>query len=282
MIGKVGLGRYAKGILAYCYYDKQLSTKQIKQLGTDDVRGELVYIQNLALQKLPDGRFDIDNLSRQFLDNMEKNRMLTKFIWHQSFSFPPGENPANDKITEIALQFAKDFGFEDNQMAVFLHTDKMHRHFHIVANRINYNGKNTADHFNNYARVGKFCRKMELELGLRITPEMHLTANNKQQQRQTADQALLKLKQAIDGILPNVSSMQELSAELQKQGVKTLVKRGVTFINTQNGMKVKGSDIGREYSLANLEKRLGEVESPQKSKSVDLSLARQRKKGLSI
>jgi hypothetical protein len=282
MIGKVGLGRYAKGILAYCYYDKPLSAKQIKQLGADDVRGELVYIQNLALQKLPDGRFDIDNLSKQFLDNMEKNRRLTKFIWHQSFSFPPGENPANEKITEIALQFAKDFGFEDNQMAVFLHTDKAHRHFHIVANRINYNGKNTADHFNNYARVGKFCRKMELELGLRITPDMHLTAENKQQPRQTADQALLTLKQTIDSILPNVSTIQQLGTALQKQGVKTFVKRGVTFINTQNGMKVKGSDIGREYSLANLEKRLGEIQSPQKSKSAELSQAKQRKKGLSI
>ncbi|MBE9465505.1 relaxase/mobilization nuclease domain-containing protein [Dyadobacter subterraneus] len=282
MIGKVGLGRYAKGILQYCYYDKQLTAKQISELGPKDVRGELVYIQNLALQKLPDGRFDINNLSKQFLDNSGKNRRLTKFIWHQSFSFAPGENPGNDKITQIAMEFAKDFGFEDNQMAVFLHTDKAHRHFHIAANRINYNGKNTADHFNNYARVGKFCRKMELELGLQITPEMHLTAENKDKPRQTADQALLKLKNTIDSILPNVSTMQQLSTELQKQGVKTFIKRGVTFINTKNGMKVKGSDIGREYSFANLEKRLGVIQTMEKSKSAELSLTRQRKRGLSI
>ncbi|GLU51555.1 hypothetical protein Dfri01_10160 [Dyadobacter frigoris] len=282
MIGKVGLGRYAKGILQYCYYDKQLSAKQISELGPKDVRGELVYIQNLALQKLPDGRFDINNLSKQFLDNSGKNRRLNKFIWHQSFSFPPGESPGNEKITQIAMEFAKDFGFEENQMAVFLHTDKPHRHFHIAANRINYNGKNTADHFNNYARIGKFCRKMEQELGLQITPEMHLTAENTEKPRQTADKALLKLKQAIDSILPNVSSMQQLSTELQKQGVKTFIKRGVTFINTKNGMKVKGSDIGRDYSLANLEKRLGEIQSLEKSKSAELSLTRQRKKGLSI
>ena len=282
MIGKVGLGRYAKGLLNYCYYDKQLTAKQISELGPQDVRGELVYIQNLALQKLPDGRFDINNLSKQFLDNSGKNRRLTKFIWHQSFSFPPGENPGNEKITHIAMEFAKDFGFEDNQMAVFLHTDKPHRHFHITANRINYNGKNTADHFNNYARVGKFCRKMEQALGLQITPEMHLTVENTEKPRQTADQALLRLKKTIDSILPNVSTMQQLSTELQKQGVKTFIKRGVTFINTQNGMKVKGSDIGREYSLANLEKRVGEVQSLEKSKSAELSLTRQRKKGLSI
>ena len=278
MIGKVGLGRYAKGILAYCYYDKQLTAKQIRQLGPDDVRGELVYIQNLALQKLSDGRFDINNLSKQFLDNMEKNRRLTKFIWHQSFSFPPGESPQNDKVIGIAVQFAKDFGFEDNQMAVFRHNDKAHDHFHIVANRINYNGKNTADHFNNYARIGKFCRKMELELGLQITPEMHLTAENKQQ-RQTEDQALLKLKAAIDQILPNVSGMQQLATELKGQGFKTLVQRGITFINTKNGMKVKGSQIGREYSLANLEKRLGLTLSNALTAPKEQNLTRPRRKG---
>jgi hypothetical protein len=282
MIGKVGLGRYAKGLLNYCYYDKQLSAKQISALGPQDVRGELVYIQNLALQKLPDGRFDINNLSKQFLDNRDKNKRLTKFIWHQSFSFPPGENLGNEKITQIAMEFAKDFGFEDNQMAVFLHTDKAHSHFHIAANRINYNGKNTADHFNNYARIGKFCRKMEQELGLQITPEMHLTAEDKEKPRQTADQALLKLKNTIDSVLPNVSSMQQLSTELQKQGVKTFIKRGVTFINKKNGMKVKGSDIGRDYSLANLEKRLGEAQNKELGHSQELKRAKQRNKGLSI
>lgn len=277
MIGKVGLGRYAKGILAYCYYDKELTAKQIRQLGPDDVRGELVFIQNLALQKLPDGRFDISNLSKQFLDNMEKNRRLTKFIWHQSFSFPPGENPGNDKVIEIAVQFAKDFGFKDNQMAVFRHSDKAHDHFHIVANRINYNGKNTADHFNNYARIGKFCRKMELQLELQITPEMHLTADNKQQ-RQTEDQALLKLKGVIDQILPHVNNLEQLAAALKDRGFKTLIQRGITFLNTKNGMKVKGSQIGREYSLANLEKRLGLIQSNELIASKEQNLTRQRKK----
>lgn len=275
MIGKVGLGRYAKGILQYCYYDKQLSSKQIKGLGPKDVRGELVYIQNLALQKLPDGRFDIDNLSKQFLDNSEKNKRLTKFIWHQSFSFPVGENPGNDKITAIATEFAKDFGFENNQMAVFVHSDTAHKHFHIAANRINYNGKNTADHFNNYARIGKFCRKMELELGLVITPEMHLTA---QTPRQSSDQALLKLKERIDHILPNTLSLSAFTEALKKLGVKTLTGRGITFIDTKNGMKVKGSSIGRQYSLSALEKRLGV--KPQARLEKDLTAEKRKSRGL--
>lgn len=256
MIGQVKLGNYAKRIIEYCYFDKHLTPQQRKMVGPDDVRGELVYIQHLALQKLPDGRFDIDNLIKQFLDNRDKNTKLNKFVWHQSFSFPHGENPGDDKIRQITAEFAKDFGFEQNQMLVFRHTDTAHAHFHVVANRINYNGKNTAEHFNNYARTGKFCRRIELELGLSITPEMHLTDENRQENRQT-NKAILKLKELIDQHLPIVKTYDELKSKLEKQGYRTYLGRGIAFINSKNGMKLKGSQIGREYSLANLERRLG-------------------------
>jgi len=281
MIGQVKLGNYAKRIIEYCYYDKHLTPQQRKMVGPEDVRGELVYIQHLALQKLPDGRFDIDNLIKQFLDNRDKNTKLNKFVWHQSFSFPPGENPGDDKIRQITAEFAKDFGFEQNQMLVFRHTDTMHAHFHLVANRINYNGKNTADHFNNYARTGKFCRRIELELGLSITPEMHLTDDNKQENRQT-NKAILRLKEMIDQQLPAVKSVEELKSQLEKQGYKTYLGRGIAFMNLKNGMKLKGSQIGREYSLANLEKRLGQQVQEELKQTVKKELKKERKRGLRV
>jgi hypothetical protein len=264
MIGKAGLGSYAKGILEYCYYEKQLSGKQRKNLTPDDVRGELIYVQHLALETVPDGRYDLDYLARQFLDNMDKNRNLTKFIWHQSFSFPPGEKPSDALITNVATEFAKEFGFAQNQMLVFRHLDTPNAHFHLVANRLNYNGKNTADHFNNYARTGKFCRRMELELGLSITPQMHIINGHREEQK-LSDQSKIKLKELLDRLLPSVHSLDELSEALKKQGYKTYPGRGIAFFNTKNRMKVKGSELGRQYSLANLQKRLGQqVDESQK------------------
>ncbi|WP_426295697.1 hypothetical protein ACN9ML_14105 [Dyadobacter endophyticus] len=55
MIGKAGLGSYAKGILEYCYYQKGQQTTASEQSKQQSVRGELVYIQNLALKTGPDG-----------------------------------------------------------------------------------------------------------------------------------------------------------------------------------------------------------------------------------
>jgi len=281
MIGKAGLGSYAKGILEYCYYEKELTVKQRKNLTPDDVRGELIYVQHLAVKTVADGRYDLDYLARQFLDNMDKNRNLTKFIWHQSFSFPPGEKPSDALITNIATEFAKEFGFAQNQMLIFRHKDTANAHFHLVANRLNYNGKNTADHFNNYARTGKFCRRMELELGLSITPQMHIINGHREEQK-LSDQSKIKLKELIDGLLPSVHSLDELSEALKNQGYKTYPGRGIAFFNTKNRMKVKGSELGRQYSLANLQKRLGQQVDESQKKVQKQKLTRQRKRGMHL
>ena len=281
MIGKAGLGSYAKGILEYCYYEKELTVKQRKNLTPEDVRGELIYVQHLALETVPDGRYDLDYLARQFLDNMDKNRNLTKFIWHQSFSFPPSEKPSDKQITTIVTEFAKEFGFEQNQMLVFRHLDTANAHFHLVANRLNYNGKNTADHFNNYARTGKFCRRMELELGLSITPQMHILGE-KRDGNKLGDQSKLKLKEIIDRLLPSVYSLGELSEALIKQGYKTYTGRGIAFFNTKNRIKVKGSELGRQYSLVNLQKRLGQQVDESQKQIQKPEHRRERKRGMHL
>ncbi|GLU54669.1 relaxase/mobilization nuclease domain-containing protein [Dyadobacter frigoris] len=279
MIGNVNLGNYPKELLYYCYYDKLLTPEQRKQLGPDDVRGEILYIQNLSLEKLPDGRYNMDSLTRQFLGNRDKNKKLNKFVWHQSFSFPPGEKPTVDQIREISVAFAKDFGFENNQLIVFRHLDKAHEHIHVAANRINYNGKNTADHFNNYARTGKFCRRMELTLGLQVTPDMYLT-NPERQEEQLANKAIVKLRELIDQHLSVVRSLQELKEKLKGQGYRTYLGRGIAFVNTKNGTKIKGSEIGRDYSLSGLEKRLGVGLQPDLNQKQERNL--RRRKGLSV
>ncbi|WP_310588129.1 relaxase/mobilization nuclease domain-containing protein, partial [Dyadobacter frigoris] len=278
-IGNVNLGNYPKELLYYCYYDKLLTPEQRKQLGPEDVRGEILYIQNLSLEKLPDGRFNMDSLTRQFLGNWDKNRKLNKFVWHQSFSFPPGEKPTVEQIRELATAFAKDFGFENNQLIVFRHLDKPHEHIHVAANRINYNGKNTADHFNNYARTGKFCRKMELKLGLQITPEMYLTDPERKEQHR-ANKAIQTLKDLIDQRLPIVSSLQELKEKLNEQGYKTYLGRGIAFVNTKNGTKIKGSEIGRAYSMVHLEKRIGQQMEVGMKQTSGEEAKREKKPGL--
>lgn len=281
MIGKASLGSHAKGLIEYCYYDKQVSAKMQKKLDTEDVRGELVYIQNLGIKIDRNGKLDLDYLAKQFVDNHARNTGLTKFIWHQSFSFAPGEKPGNDTITHIATEFAKEFGFEQNQLLVFKHEDTDNLHFHIVANRINHNGKNTADHFKNYARTGTFSRRMEHELKLRQAPEMRINQRRNQEVLVT-DHAHLKLKRAIDKLLNSVKSIDELKKELISTGYKTYIGRGIAFFNMQKKNKIKGSDLGRDYSLSSLKKRLAKNLEMGLEREIKPDLKHHKKRGLGL
>jgi hypothetical protein len=95
-----------------------------------------------------------------------------------------------------------------NQMLVFKHADTENFHFHIVENRINYNGKNTADYFKNYARTGQFCRRMEKELCLTEAPQMRINQHRAKKIKLT-DGAHLWLKSTVDKLLPQVSSVED-------------------------------------------------------------------------
>ena len=99
MIGKCSGGSNPGGLLDYCYYEKtNLSEKQKAKLNLEHVRGEVIYLQNLGLSQLKDGRFDMEDLAVQFKDCASQNPNLTKYVWHQSFSFPKDENLDKEKI----------------------------------------------------------------------------------------------------------------------------------------------------------------------------------------
>jgi hypothetical protein len=268
MIGKVTGGSNPIGLLNYCYYEKEkLSVAEKACLTPADVRGEIVYIQNLGIDTLHDGRFDMDYLAKQFRDCADKNQNLKNYVWHQSFSFPKGETPTKEQIQRISTTFAKDFGFSDNQLVVFQHNDTNHAHFHIVANRINFNGKTTANDGYSYLKTGTFCRKIELELGLQTTPNMKALLPEKEREIDISTNKLAQnIRDRIDRNLSKCNSMEDLRIALQKEGLKMYQKRGVSFLDTKTAAKFKGSDLGREYSLMNIEKRLGQ--QPEKEKAI--------------
>ncbi len=262
MIGKCTGGSNAAGLLEYCYYEKELTEKQKALLSLKDVRGEVIYVQNLGLSQLEDGRFDMKDLASQIKDCANQNPSLKKFVWHQSFSFPKDEIVDKEKIQEISKDFSEKFGFDNNQMIVFEHTDTAHKHFHIVANRIDFNGKTTASDKNNFKKIGNFCREMEIKHNLTQTPNMKclsykLDKAHKLTKEYSKSDIAENIKECIDKYLPKSKTMVDLSKLLEKDKIKMYQGRGIAFYDKESKAKLKGSDLGREYSLQNIEKKLG-------------------------
>ncbi len=252
-------GSSASGLLNYCMYEKEkLSIKEKEALKPFNVRGKLIFVQNLTLNILNDGRFDVDDLSDQMEKTASLNPKLKDYMWHQSFSFPVGENPDDDTLDGIIRDFVQEFGFEDNQVTAWQHSDKSHAHIHICANRINSIGKTSASDSNAFLRTGDFCRNMEKKYNLSATVNMKkLRQKDKLQEQQFSKSEMADIIRAkIDMLIPSVSSIEELKKKLKIEGVKMYIGRGVAFVDMKSGAKYKGSDLGREYSLMKLTQRI--------------------------
>jgi hypothetical protein len=198
MIGKVAsIGTSFLGTLEYCYY----ATRPNRSLDRSQVRGELIYFQHVPVSTANDLRqiegtkealLNLEKMAKRMQRTANLNHRIEKPVWHQAFSFPVDEKVSNETMAEICQLFAKRFGMENNQLVAFRHTDKGHDHFHIIANRISLDGKNTAKTRFNFLEIGRFCREMEQLYELTPTPQMKRVIWQEQQQTAKASQVIVK------------------------------------------------------------------------------------------
>jgi hypothetical protein len=252
MIGKISMGAGAVGAIGYCYYDKEATDTNGEKL----IRGELLFSNELYIPKLPNAHLHIQRMAAQFHQVAALNDKTKKFLWHQTFNFPPGEKVSNETMVKIARDFARDFGLENNQYLVFRHRDKPHEHFHVIANRINANGQNTATDKKNYERIQLFCREMEKKYGL------HVTENQRKSFGQSSSVGADKLRKLIDTHLPSCPTLSELSIALKKHRIIVYLGRGISFTDRNSGVTFKGSALGRQYSRSQIESHLGKGLAP--------------------
>lgn len=254
MIGKISIGKSFGGCLRYCLEDKQ----------------EFSHEQKLALNKQDglqhENRAEVleynmcfgnkKELVSQFNDVRTLRPNLSKPVMHISLSLDPEDLFTKEKLRQIGQDFAKEFGFENNQYIVIYHKDTEHPHLHIVVNRIGFDGKTISDS-NSYRKVAELCRKLELKHELKqvLSPQRFLTQEQRlvHKQEKRIDQRKEQLKQNIQDCLLIALNLSDFIRKMEQLGVLVLKSRGISFSDDKK-MQVKGSDIG--YSLKTIEKIL--------------------------
>lgn len=201
MIGKVAsIGTSFLGTLEYCYY----ATRPNRSLDRSQIRGELVYFQHIPVSTVTDSKqikggketpLNLEKMSERLQRIANLNRRVEKPVWHQAFSFPIGEKVDTETMAEICQLFAQRFGMGNNQLVAFRHADKDHDHFHIIANRINLDGKNTAKTRFNFLEMGRFCR--EVEQLYKLTPTTQMKRVIWKEQQKTEDAPEVKARRQI-------------------------------------------------------------------------------------
>jgi hypothetical protein len=206
---------------------------------------------------------------------------LGKAVLHVALAFPVEEKEkvTNEVMGRIAHDYLKGLKIdpENTQWAVVRHQDKTHPHMHLVVNRVDLDGQTVSDQFIR-SRSVDVCKGIEQDYGLIVadqvgrqqareigpTPKQQQATSPKEQQSAEWSRARQDIGRALSYTAGQAGSFDELREALRPRGIELELTRrkdgspaGVVF--AQDGHRVKGSQVGREYSAGNLETGFAKV-----------------------
>ncbi|RSK38205.1 hypothetical protein EI293_21955 [Hymenobacter perfusus] len=263
MIGKVKIGKSFGGICQYVFGEEKGS----EVLATEGVRG------NSAA-----------HMAADFNAQRELNPNLGKAVMHVALAWPAEEKEqlSNARMEEIARAYlqAMKVDPEGTQWALIRHRDQDHPHAHLIVNRVDNEGATISDQ-HNYRNSLEACRQLEKQYGL-VSAQQVSQDNRRAVREQLPERAAAKLyvQDALSRHLPHVTSAEELTAALQRDGIGVQAtyqkERLQAVVFEHEGHYLKGSEVGRAYSGNNLAKTLEAQQAQVQQQRAEVSAAGQQ------
>lgn len=189
----------------------------------------------------------INTVIDEFERTQGHNQRCKSPNFHIILSFSSDEVITPKKKNDILQDFMSQFVGDDQMWIAIEHPDtKSHQHMHIALNRIQSNGKALTSSNTAY-RCLAICRALEKKYGLKQLSSFKDENQNFRKE---------KLKNIIDETIRKVTNLHEFKIEIEKHQFKVLQSRGIAFVDKRCGAKIKGSDLGREYSLKFIMERI--------------------------
>ena len=146
MLGKTNTGKGFTGTLSYLLEEK----KKAEILHSNNIYGS-----------------DPKELARMFRAVSNDNTNVKNVVWHTSLSFDDNDNITREQMIEAGERFMEKAGFskENNQYMIIEHNDTAHKHVHICANRVGFNGESVSDSYCKSKTV-QWSKEVEIEMNL--------------------------------------------------------------------------------------------------------------------
>ena len=242
-------------------------------------RGALNYVFDVGRDATGDKRVELiggtvsgnnpRDLAREFAVTRTLRPDITRPVWHCSLALPKRERLTPDKWNQIASDFIKYMDFPDDTVWVAArHGDTDHDHIHIIASRVSLDGGVWLGQWE-ARRAIEATQQLEREHGLVLTPGLgearkevrSLSSGEINMAINTGDEPpRLKLQRLIDAAAEGNPSAPEFADRLAAAGVSVranIAKTGTLsgFSFELDGIAFKGSQLGKAYAWAGLQKR---------------------------
>ena len=192
---------------------------------------------------------------------------LGKAVLHVSLSAAVGEKLTDAQWQQIAQHYLRGMGLTNNPFIVTRHTDTEHEHIHLLVSRITLSGKVVSDG-RDYARQEVLMREIERAFGLqsvapsRASPRKAARKGEIEGALRTGQpSSRQRLQQLCDAAAAGCDSFTTYVERLDAVGVEVVpvVQRGGAKLSGLSyrleGVLMKGSDLGRGYAAAGIQKR---------------------------
>ena len=193
-----------------------------------------------------------------------------------------GKKMSNKELREITKDFMRKIGIDpkEQQFIAFVHTEKEHKHIHIIANRVKDNGTLIPDH-----HIGKRAQyaahEIALDRGLVSAKQIQI---DKIQALESSQKQLKGIKKEILNkhsfvINSNPKFFEQYQKQMLKLGVDvqpTINKQGKIqghrLVDVASGSSFKASEINRDMGLKNmLEKGMNFTKPTQLVKPLEIA-----------
>lgn len=242
MIGKIKKGSFFSGVINYASKDN----------------AELIDTNMPGMEK-----DFIEQMNECFRESSSESK---KPVRHFILSFAPGDftspGPDREQLKDIAQEYLKGIGYDNNQQVSYLHKDRDHLHLHIIANQINFDLKYTKDS-DSYRKGRKACMRIEEKYNLTRTPitskKLDIKKEEIELKKRLKDKGELTVKQevgnTINYLLKKTTNHDTFrNHELwERKGIKVKMNTGKNgYVFEKNGVRVKPSSISRNLSFSKL------------------------------
>lgn len=256
MVSRTTIGKSFDGLVRYQYTGRrdQPADKQAEILASSGVSTES------AAEMISDF-----NLGKAV------NPRLGYPVWHTSLSFNPDDAARLDsaKMLAIAEGYLQKMGLDKTQYVVVRHHDQPdNQHLHLIANRVGYDGK-TIDDGRNFYRSKLALQELIAEHELTPTKGQRPELQHPERLRGT-DLARQKMLTTVNQAMDAETKRPHLLAALRAAGIgieerfdKAGKATGISF--EKDGYKFKGSELGRHFSSAGIDKQLAANELKQQA-----------------
>ncbi len=188
-----------------------------------------------------------EEIAQQFKEQADENRKVKNPVMHLSVNFKTEDHISEKVQKEFVKRVIEEMGIKDDnhQYIAVRHNDK-HPHFHIVVNRVGFDGNTLSDSFTKY-RIGTACDKVEKEMGLDNYLEksrvfIYDEATNFYKKNENRE--INKGKAIVKRTRNREVGVQEKKDYIQIQTIKALKNQQITSLEVlQNELKKKSIEF---------------------------------------